>query len=101
MNKQTIPIGQEVNHLLRMKSENVRAALNDSHPDIAIAWLAELFNGNGWTAAIHKGAWHHDALLLSDPKNPDTVLLIFKFIFSTEPLSYERARQELKDFEDN
>ena len=97
----TTTIDQEVKHLLRLKSDNAKNALVHINEEIANTWLSELFRGNGWTVAFHNGARNHRSLLISDPKHPETILFIVKFVINDHPLSYDRVKNELIDFENN
>ncbi len=93
-------INEQVSRLLRLKSTNSRQAIASSDNVVATAYIAELFKGNGWTVAFHEGG-RQRAILLSEPRQPDTVLLIVKCMVCAKELSYEQVKQELMDFENN
>ncbi len=97
----TTTLHEEVRRLLRLKSSNVKKELENAGEEVAITYLSELFKGNGWTVAFHTGARNHKSLLLSDPHQPDTIILIIKFILKSKALTYDEARHELIDFENN
>ena len=90
----------EVNDLIKLDSNAAKKALRGLSEEIALSYLSELYKGNGWVVSF-TDITKHTALLLSDPKNPNSILLIVKFLIREHELTYDEAREALIDFENN
>jgi superfamily II DNA or RNA helicase len=96
----TTVLADEVSHLLQLNAKEAGEKLANVSRQTALNYLAELYRGNGWIVSFSDPGVN-TALLLSDPKNPQTILLIVKFIVQQHLLTYGEARDELMDFENN
>jgi superfamily II DNA or RNA helicase len=92
--------GDEVKDLIGLDSKAAMEAVRGLSEETALNYLCELFRGNGWVVSF-TDTTGRSALLLSEPKNPHSVLLIVKFLIREQELIYEEARDELIDFENN
>ncbi|MFI5219590.1 MAG: Helicase associated domain protein [Bacteroidia bacterium] len=90
-------VTSEVKHLLNLHSNTVKEKLLTTHKASGAEYIAELFRGNGWTVSIYGDK--RKALLLSDPANPEIILLIVRLIINEKELKYSEAREELILFE--
>jgi superfamily II DNA or RNA helicase len=90
---------EEPTQLLQLNASQAKAALANVPKATAVKYLAELFRGNGWTVSFTEG--NEQAILLSDPNSPQTILLLVKFIIQQHELTHQQAREELLDFENN
>lgn len=95
--KQSIP---PVAKSLKLDCMTARQTLGNISEEAALQYLSDLFKGNGWIVSLTE-AGCRPAILLSDPSHPDTILLIVKFIKQSHKLTYQEARDELIDFENN
>ncbi len=86
--------------LINLDNDIARKELTKLSSENALNYLSELYKGNGWAVSFTNDA-NSNALLLSYPKSPASILLIVKLIIRKQELTYEEARQALLDFEDN
>ncbi|MDQ3843055.1 MAG: Helicase associated domain protein [Bacteroidota bacterium] len=96
----TILPAHEAGHLLQLDAEDAREALAHVSRQTALNYLSELFRANGWIVSFTDSGVN-GALLLSSPKNPQTISLIVEFIVQSHALTYGEAREALMNFENN